>query len=149
MRVIIETYDPEEPEEDTSPFYVALMIALAELKSQVQTLSRKVDQMSQTDQDFQTELSGMHDDIARQTTVANGLKVFVQGLSDRLAAAEQSAQQKGATADELSAIRQLRTDLASNTQAIMDVTTQGTVAATEPAAPVVSDPAAGDSTSNR
>lgn len=113
---------------------------LAEQGKLLLELSQKVNEMSQTqsqtDQDFQTELAGMREDMSKQTSVVNAMKVFVAGIAQKLADAEQHAIQSGATAEELSAIRSLRTDLQANTNDIAAATTENTPAQNEPTTPV-------------
>lgn len=115
--------------------------ALADQGKLIQTLTQKVDQMSQTqnqnDADFQTELAGIQADMTKQTTVTNSVLVFVQGIKQKLSDAIASAQAAGATAAELAAVQQLHAELNTNTQALVGATTENTTAATEQPAPVV------------
>lgn len=103
----------------------------------IQQLTGQVNSMSQTDQEFQTELAGMAADMAKQTTATNGLKVLVAGFAQKLADATAAAQAAGASPAELTALKSLHTDLIANTTAIVEAGTANTAAASEPPAPIV------------
>jgi hypothetical protein len=103
----------------------------------IQTLMQKVDQMSQTQNqdsaDFQTELAGIRDDVAKQTTAVNGMAVFVAGIKDKLA----EALARPDPVQALAAVKAIHADLNSNTAAIVAASVENTTASTEPPAPVV------------
>lgn len=102
----------------------------------IQQLTEKVDTMSQTtqqaEQDFESELAGIRDDMSKQTTATNSMAVFVAGIKDKLT--EALARPDPAAA--LAAVKQLHTDLNTNTAAIIAASTENTAAAAEPAQPV-------------
>jgi hypothetical protein len=115
--------------------------AVAEQNKLIHQLLTKADIMSDTqkttDQQFQDELAAFGEDLKKQTTVANGLKVAFAGVAQQLADQIAAAAAKGASADELSGLKALHQGLLANTDTIASAVTEGTVAATEPSAPVV------------
>lgn len=119
---------------------LAILGIVQDSRKLLQQLQQGLQSMSETtqttDQQFQTELAGLRDDVAKQTTTANGLKVLVAGIVQKLTDAEAHAQAAGATPSELSALRAIRTDLAANTQAMVDAAAQGTTSQGEAPAPV-------------
>lgn len=114
--------------------------AIAEQNKLIVQLTTKVGIMSDTqkttDQQFQDELAAFGEDLKKQTTVANGLKVAFAGVAQQLADQIAAAAAKGASAEELSGLKALHQGLLSNTDTIASAVTEGTVAATEPSAPV-------------
>jgi hypothetical protein len=114
---------------------------LAEQSQLIIALSNKVGIMSDnqktTDQQFQDELAAFGEDLRKQTTVANGLKVAFAGVAQQLADQIAAAAAKGASAEELSGLKALHQGLLANTDTIASAVTDGTAASSEPPAPVV------------
>lgn len=128
---------------------------IAEQRKLLQQLQGQMDTMSQTnqstDQMFQAELASFGDDLKKQTTVANGLKVAFAAVAQQLAAAIDAASKAGASEAELTSLRAMHADLLGNTTTMSEAVTTNTVAATEPPAAIVPtttiDPAVVDQTS--
>lgn len=114
---------------------------LAEQRKLLQLLQGQITTMSQTnqstDQQFQAELASFSDDLKKQTTVANGLKVAFAAVAQQLAAATDAAAANGASEAELTSLRTLHADLLGNTATISNAVVSGTAAQNEPPAPVV------------
>lgn len=110
--------------------------ALADQGKLIQTLVERQQQMSDTNKQnqvaFESELAGIRDDVAKQTTAVNGMAVFVAGIKDKLA----EALARPDPAQALAAVRAIHTDLNSNTAAIVAASVENTTAAVEPAQPV-------------
>jgi hypothetical protein len=100
----------------------------AEQAMLLREISRKVGIMSQSQQDFDTEIAGLRDDVSRQTSVTNSVKVFVAGLAAKL----DEALSRPDPAQAVAAVRAIHADLNANTQSLVDATTQSTPSAGEP-----------------